>query len=220
MFSIFHSEIVTLLVGPEKVALRVHKDLICSKSEFFRACLETDFSEAGSKTVALPEDGIEQVEAFLTWIYRGTFELSINERGGVSADNYKPYAFGDKILAEEFCNVIMDKIRAQLAKSKEFLGSSSLRALHKLGLKDSPLASFATKAFVYEMMAINREEGYWSKFMAKCYEDKSVMEAIMTEIFRFRIKSWTDPNTWKGCHFHVHKNGSKCAAMEKATTTT
>jgi hypothetical protein len=51
MSNIFYSKLVTLLVGPHEIPMRAHKDLLCAKSEFFRACLETDFAEAGSRVV-------------------------------------------------------------------------------------------------------------------------------------------------------------------------
>jgi hypothetical protein len=220
MFSIFHSEIVTLLVGPEKVPLRVHKDLICSKSEFFRACLENGFSEGTNNVVPLPDDDVKTVETFLTFVYYGVFDLQVMPSGDIPEDFCRDYRFGDKILAEAYCNIVIDKLREHLADTGRFLHSGSMLKIHKAGLKATTLGSFVLKGLVYRLLTNTFKDGFWANQMAKFYEDKSIMEAIMNEIFRFRIKSWTDPNTWEGCHFHVHKNGSKCAAMEKVTTTT
>ena len=106
---LFRSEFVTLLVGKDKTVLRAHKDLLCVKSKFFEGCLEGNFSEAGHRIVSLPDDEIDAVGTFLIWVYFGICDfdpriLSINNM-------VARYGFGDKILAEAYCNDILDTIR-------------------------------------------------------------------------------------------------------------
>jgi hypothetical protein len=60
MSSISSSEFVTLLISPDEILLRAHKDLLYAKPEFFRACLETNFAEAVARVVTMPEDSVDQ----------------------------------------------------------------------------------------------------------------------------------------------------------------
>ena len=112
MPSFSRSDIVTLFVGPDKIQLKAHKDLLCAKSKFFKACLE-NFSEAADLIVNLPDDNITAVEAFVNWSYTGkyTYTCSLDEFLTI-------YKFADKIMAESYCNDIVDGEKSNFRVSR------------------------------------------------------------------------------------------------------
>lgn len=59
---------VVVLVGPEKQCFEIHKALICSRSDFFKAAFTGNFKEADG-TLTLPEDDPATFKHFVHWIY-------------------------------------------------------------------------------------------------------------------------------------------------------
>ena len=65
---------VTLLVGPDKVAYRVHQSILCSTSKVFKAAFTSNFQEASDKSMSLVEEDMEAVECMIQWLYTGKIE--------------------------------------------------------------------------------------------------------------------------------------------------
>lgn len=58
-----------MLVGVAKESFTVHEDIICARSNFFKAAVSKDWKEAGSKTVNLPEQTPAVFKAYLESVY-------------------------------------------------------------------------------------------------------------------------------------------------------
>ncbi|KAJ9603684.1 hypothetical protein H2200_011870 [Cladophialophora chaetospira] len=63
------SEVITLYVGPDRKQYQVHKDLLMSTSDFFRACLSSGMVESQKNEVALPEDTTEEFDLIIPFLY-------------------------------------------------------------------------------------------------------------------------------------------------------
>lgn len=61
---------VVVLVGPGKQRFEIHKGLICSRSDFFKAALTGNFKEADG-TIALPDHDPATFKYFVYWLYTG-----------------------------------------------------------------------------------------------------------------------------------------------------
>lgn len=72
---------VVVLVGPIKRRFEVHKGLVCSRSDFFKAAFMGTFQEADG-TITLPEQEPATFEYFVYWLYtdslKGHHSNSIN----------------------------------------------------------------------------------------------------------------------------------------------
>lgn len=62
---------VQILVGPDEKRFDVHKELLCSVSDFFSAALNGGFKEAATGVVKLPEQDTETFQYFVHWLYSG-----------------------------------------------------------------------------------------------------------------------------------------------------
>ena len=64
--------IVTILVGPERHAFQVHKEMLCQASPFFAAAFDSDYNflEASSGSLAFPDFRVMDFEFFVQWLYR------------------------------------------------------------------------------------------------------------------------------------------------------
>ena len=205
------SEIVTLLVGKAEFPLRVHEDLLLSSGlNFFEACL-TNFIESETKQIRLPDDDIIPVRVLVEWLYRGAFG---------SFQLFKAittlYKFADKILSENYANSLMDGIREAFGVDQHSMHPIVLVETNKAGLQDTPFYQFCIKPLVENM--IKRPEVWqqenFQAHLAGAYKDSQTMQDVVQEILRYKIKSYTNPASWKGCHFHRHQDGSECKAKK------
>ncbi len=60
--------LITILFGPEQASFAVHKELLCDRSEFFRAPCNGNFKEAEG-IVELPEQDAAIFKYFIYWLY-------------------------------------------------------------------------------------------------------------------------------------------------------
>jgi hypothetical protein len=109
----FTSDVIQILVGSDPpVRFRVHKDLICNSSAFFKSALSHDWKEAEEQTVRLEEDDLEIFKLYIHWLYRGTvFEFSENGYDYGTGQYWsaaKAYVLGDKLQDGNFCDAAID----------------------------------------------------------------------------------------------------------------
>lgn len=62
---------VSISVGPHEKKFDVHKELLCSVSDFFSAALNGGFKEAEAGAVKLPEQDPDTFQYFVHWLYAG-----------------------------------------------------------------------------------------------------------------------------------------------------
>ncbi len=63
------TNIVTILVGPNKDRFVVHQDPLCAASKFFDGAFNSQFQESTSKEVRLPEEHPDIISCLCDWLY-------------------------------------------------------------------------------------------------------------------------------------------------------
>ena len=61
--------LVEVIVGPQKQLFRLHKEILCNVSSYFRAALEGSFAEGLTQKIELPEDDVTVFKCFRVWLY-------------------------------------------------------------------------------------------------------------------------------------------------------
>jgi hypothetical protein len=79
------------VVGPKRVKFGVHKGILIRRSAFLRAALTGTFKEATEGTVTLQEDSPKVFGVFVSWLYTGKLENTVDEI---------PTPYGSNRLAE------------------------------------------------------------------------------------------------------------------------
>lgn len=75
------AEIVTLLVGRDKVKFLVHKDILCQESPYFEKAFKSGFKEATENSLTLLGEKSDIVNSLVDWLYSGTLDFSVpNDR--------------------------------------------------------------------------------------------------------------------------------------------
>ena len=72
MASTLTSPIITICVGPEQRLFAGHEDVLC-RSPFFQATCKSNFLDASSKRIVLPEEQPEVLSSVLEYLYKGDY---------------------------------------------------------------------------------------------------------------------------------------------------
>lgn len=86
-----YNDMITILVGPEKVKYTAHKDVLCARSEYFRVACSQKWQEGQEKVVPLPEIEEEAFQTYMDFIYN----LAIFDGEAESLPLVKFYVLGD-----------------------------------------------------------------------------------------------------------------------------
>lgn len=130
------SRIISLNVGKSPKAITVQEDKLRQTSSFFRAALDKHWKEGATGEVALPEDRLEIVMAYVEWLHRSTLvERSVDEGGEYSDAMWlkliRMYGFGDKIQDTKFMNEVLMRVLENLDESNTCPHEVDIRLAYK-----------------------------------------------------------------------------------------
>ena len=115
---------VDVFIGAKRKTFRLHEDLLCDRSDYFKATFQGEFAEAKSKELYLPEDNDAAFELFVNWLYGGNIKPPGND------DELQAYfgllALAEKILIEHLGNLATDHIRTYYRDSKARVSARDL----------------------------------------------------------------------------------------------
>ncbi len=99
---------VDIFVGTERKRFHLHRDLLCDRSDYFKACFSGNFKEAQQNELSLPEDNVESVCLLVRWLYGAPLKkMSSN-------DDLPVYCaliiLANKLLLEHLQNETMDYV--------------------------------------------------------------------------------------------------------------
>ncbi len=208
LFNFASSKVISVLVGPDKKAYTLHKDLLCAHSPFFQKCLESSFLEKKQDQVELPEDSPEVFEHFINWIYR---EDVIKPTDQASLElAIQTYVFADKLCMTTFKNRIMTRIRAYHETAGVHLDSLAL--WRSLDVPDKlPLERFLFDMAGYDMLRHRRKYFLRATGSAKRGDVDSIAEEngplvadLLWTVLQAANQKIENPATLKGCQYHEH----------------
>ncbi|KAI9877699.1 MAG: hypothetical protein M1830_003106, partial [Pleopsidium flavum] len=106
-----HRSQLIITVGSEAQPLKVHRDLICFYSHFFRAALRSPFKKSLDGKVHLPDDPVEVLELFMRWLYTQKLTNGECEPRNLSRTLlFDLYVFADKCDIPQLQNKVVDLV--------------------------------------------------------------------------------------------------------------
>ena len=99
---------VDIFVGAGRKQFHLHHDLLCDRSDYFKACFEGGFKEAEQKELFLPEDDIESFGLFVKWLYGASLK-KISSKDELSV-YFTLFVLANKLCLEHLRNETMDQI--------------------------------------------------------------------------------------------------------------
>lgn len=114
---------VALVVGANKTIFHVHEDTLYTASPVFKAAFESKFKEGTDRTMEMPDEDLDLVEMFVSWLYRNTLHDNLFELSGPDPEQRmmqtaRLFVFADKYDLEALRLGICEKI-FDLAANKE-----------------------------------------------------------------------------------------------------
>ena len=105
------SEIVKVEVGHLKVPFKVHKQVLCSSSDYFKAALKQCWHESDGIPLTLPEHDAEVFHLYINWLYSRKIETTQGDNPTQFAQYEllsKAAVFGEVLQDIEFKDHVMD----------------------------------------------------------------------------------------------------------------
>lgn len=125
-YRLLTTKIVDVFVGAKRKTFRLHEDLLCDRSDYFRATFQGEFAEAKSKELYLPDDNDAAFELFVNWLYGGDFRMEPPGNDEQLSAYFGLLALAEKILIEHLRNVATDHIRGYYRDSKARVSARDL----------------------------------------------------------------------------------------------
>lgn len=213
---------IVVLVGKDETRFVVHQNLICERSDFFRAACEGDWRESSEKVVRLPEADIEPFSIYVAWLYTSNVdassELLINQgpKYVTALDNTDrelilerltdAYLLGDMLQDVKFRNALVDEVMA-LVEALKWLPDVE-------ALEDTwdrlPHGSTMAKLWVDYVASDCKEETFEQNSLR--YPASFVREIAIICIREQKMKlSGRKPYNRARCYYHEHKEAKdKC----------
>ncbi|THZ08703.1 hypothetical protein D6C91_10074 [Aureobasidium pullulans] len=211
-----YKETVKILVGPEKEAYSVHKELLCFYSDFFRAAFNGSFKEAIESQIELPDAEISIFEAFQTWLYARTLLNAEDPMDKPDRPFYhshpilaKLWIFGDKYQIPLLQNNVIDTMHEKVEKDK--LAPSTCVALaYENTLPGSCLRRAVVDIVAHRALLEVQDGACGPQYRQYWTLDASMdMMAAIASAWRSKLIPYTFLKTER-CHYHVHAEGEHC----------
>jgi hypothetical protein len=127
--SVLTSDMVDIFVGPKRKRFHLHKELLCDRSEYFRAVFQGGFAESASNELFLPDDDVAALEIFVNWIYGAQL------RQPTRIEELHTYlallALSEKFVTEYLQNTTSDLIRGFYRQSGSKVGPEDIMFVYE-----------------------------------------------------------------------------------------
>lgn len=136
----------------------VHKNLLCGRSDYFKAALTGTFMEAREGKITLDDEDPETFRRFWSWLYTGNFYKGLESRAYWTWA-LDMYIFAEKRFILDLQNAVMD---ALLHTSRKWIGSTSpeieIPRVWPMLSDGSPLRAYLIDCFL-EVGELDKEFG-------------------------------------------------------------
>jgi hypothetical protein len=161
-------EIIEVTVGESAKCWRVHRQLLCTASPFFKTALNSSFREGAERKVTLKEDDNIVFGLFVQWLYSGSFTCRSIEL------LLRAYVLGDKLGAKAFQNMSFDKVHSLNSQQCLFTPQQAI------WVSEKTLPNSALRKFTMHTMAF----GFLQGTLKPTEEDWMLLLPISVEILR------------------------------------
>ncbi|TGO22308.1 hypothetical protein BPAE_0173g00080 [Botrytis paeoniae] len=146
------TEMVDLIVGPEKTVFRVNKSLLCNKIPYFDKMFNGGFKEATDGLASFPEDFPEAFDILIQWIYSGRLQWFDIGTAGTSAswDFLNFYCLVEKICFTQLADFALDTCRKIcLGRDHVFESPAYVQEVYNFTSNQSGLRRFFVQQLVW-----------------------------------------------------------------------
>lgn len=195
----------------DKRPFHIHKQLLCSKSTYFKAAFEGSFKDALEKKLHLLDEDPNIFQFYAVWIYNPNLEICGNN-GDIDVC-CRLYILADKLGSRNLQNTVIDVMHKHITETSVLdLKSETVNFVYDNTLPGSVLRGILVDALAWEMTAEEHPDliNAVPEFLFAALE-------ICTERLPRRLKDEIGPLDEDRCDiYHVHEDGDTCSIAEPA----
>lgn len=201
----------TIFIGPESKKFVIHKDVLCSNSEYFKAALSGRFKEAETKEMGFPDVQPAIFRTVVHWVYTGITEF---EDGSLEVDlsnfqaAYQVYFWADSYETIHLRHQILDIISGVSEQGEIVPHPAHYGKIFKTLPENSGLCKFLVDYLVEEWFPLDEK-------VVKDFVDVLPNNVIARMIFKFAHQSVVGGRDQllyvsNRCAYHKHRQGEDC----------
>lgn len=206
---------VDVFVGTERKKFHLHRDLLCDRSEYFKACFGGEFTEAKKKELHLPEDNIDGFELFVEWLYGATLKRIEDEEAVFT--HIALLLLANKLCLEHLRNEIMDLIIRFYRVYPALVEPQSLSYIYEHTSDDDPLREFTVQLVAWtiiETEVTNLSIDYKKLIWLAGDFAVDLTSYLMMSSADLKIAYVNDPRSLSNCAFHKHNSTTTCSHVD------
>ena len=218
------SEIVTILVSPKRKAFKIHKKLLCDRSDYFSKAFNGRFQEANGE-MHCPEDDPTAFGHLVNYFYRNTLpQLPSKSATGDEKDSYYRGLSHLRFLAEKLCmnelsNKAMDTIQDLFRVHKISVHFIGLEKIYRNTHESSKFRKYGLLSCMRSALGRKNTEGDWTEAekifsqvpeIAKDYLLFQLKNAGSFKANKLNLDIRGGSKGYEKCFFHTHAEGETC----------
>ena len=205
---------VDIFVSPAQTHFRVHKKLLCTKSEYFKKMFSGDFKEVIESAVRMPEDDADAFDLFVQWLYSGRLEypdMALNtSTSGPMWNRFNLHCFAEKICLPDLMDYTMSSIMSACARGDKSPSLAVIGMVYGSTTHGSKLRQFFAHT-VHFMIRNGGDLGPWpSSKLAQVMTDHEDLTLGVLQLLRNNSGPPSSPGQYQKCMFHVHGKEHAC----------
>ena len=207
-------EVVAVYVGYDKRPFQIHKQLLCSKSTYFKAAFEGSFKEASEKKLHLLDEDPNIFQFYAIWIYNPHLEIRGNTDKVFDVNLCcRLYILADKLGSQNLQNTVMDVMHKNITDNNLIdMKSETVNFVYNNTLPGSVLRNILVHALAWQMIAAGHPD-----LVNAVPEFLFAALKICTERLPERLRDEIGPLDEDRCDiYHVHEDGVVCPISEPA----
>ncbi|KAG4437862.1 hypothetical protein IFR05_006664 [Cadophora sp. M221] len=215
------TEFVTVYVGPKRKGFILHKNLICTKADYFSKAFRGGFLESNGM-MDLPDETTATFALFVEWLYKSNLSEAHTRDHFIALINV--YIFSEKICLNDFGNRVIDRIREIMDNIDKRMTPALACYIYSKTSDSSPLRKLCVHSLAYALWEgtkrhiPNKEDLYTlSRYFGN-------HEELFVDFFNYigycsAVESMANPHLCplglepvRVCGFHRHnvQKGEKC----------
>ena len=206
---------VDVFVGAEQRKFHLHCDLLCERSDFFRAAFRGHFKEAEAEELTLLDETVESFELLVAWLYGASLKSIPSE------DKFTTYLelviLARKLCLEHLQNETMDHVLRFYRTSLPTVDFHTIRWIYENTLEGDPLRRLTIRCASWTAM-YNETDIAWSddRYLLEEGGDIAVDFASTLADYCYNTKGDldciedVDPRRLPNCFYHKHKSTPIC----------
>ncbi|KAI9649499.1 hypothetical protein NHQ30_002076 [Ciborinia camelliae] len=205
------TEMVDLYIGPTKTLIRVHKEILCKKIDYFDKMFNGTWVESTNKSATFPEDTVESFELLVGWVYSGSLRplVQSDKKFSIQWNALDLYSLCDKLCIPAVMDEVMDLERDSNRTSGAFVSVEYWNIVYKQLPERSKFRLYALNFLLYLFTTYPDLD---ISIIEDSLDNKDLRKDFLYALWEQVCKKKTvvDPRTEDDCIYHTHKPGEEC----------